>query len=82
MICSQWKGEVSRGVPEFSDKEKKNLEHELSDVLVYLVRLAQLCHVDLPKAVQEKIEHNKLKYPVDKVYGSSKKYTEYEDAGK
>lgn len=71
---------MSRGVPEFSEKEKKNLEHELSDVLIYLVRLSQLCHIDLPRAALEKIEHNRLKYPIDKVYGSSKKYTEYRDA--
>lgn len=75
---SQWKGEVKRGVPDFTDREKTNLEHELSDVLIYLVRLAHLCHVDLPKAVMEKIEHNSQKYPVDKVYGSSKKYNEYD----
>lgn len=75
---SQWKGEVKEGVPEFSDKEKTNLGHELSDVLIYLIRLAQLCHVDLAKSVLEKIELNKQKYPASLVYGSSKKYNEYD----
>lgn len=74
---SQWKGEVKAGVPEFSQKEKTNLEHELSDVLIYLIRLSHLCHVDLPKAVLEKMELNKQKYPASLVYGSSKKYNEY-----
>lgn len=77
----QWKGEVKEGLPEWSDKEKTNLEHELSDVLIYLVRLADKCNIDLPVAVLEKIELNKKKYPADIVRGQSKKYTEYEING-
>ena len=46
-------------------------------MLIYLVRLAEKCHVDLPAAVLHKMEQNKKKYPVSQVYGSSKKYTEY-----
>lgn len=36
----QWKGEVNPGVPELSESEKIHLGEELSDVLIYLVRLA------------------------------------------
>ena len=78
--CSQWKGEVAQGCPEFTDKEKKHLGQELSDVLIYLIRLSQLCHIDLPQAVLDKFEHNAAKYPSSKVYGSSKKYNEYDNA--
>uniref|UniRef100_A0A670YL63 Uncharacterized protein n=1 Tax=Pseudonaja textilis TaxID=8673 RepID=A0A670YL63_PSETE len=46
------------------------------DVLIYLVALANKCHVDLPSAALRKIEKNRLKYPAKQVYGSSKKYTE------
>ena len=51
----------------------------MSDVLVYLIRLADRCHVDLPSAVLRKIKLNEQKYPAGKVYGSSLKYTEYQD---
>ena len=78
--CSQWKGEVAQGCPEFTEKEKKHLGQELSDVLIYLIRLSQLCHIDLPQAVLDKFEHNAAKYPSSKVYGSSKKYNEYYNA--
>ena len=54
------------------------MRHELSDVLILLVRLADKCKVDLAKAVVEKVKLNEQKYPADKVRGSSKKYTEYE----
>lgn len=57
---------------------------EMSDILIYLVRLADRCRIDLPSAVLQKIEHNAQKYPVNKAYGNNKKYTAYaaEDAGK
>ncbi|XP_071850220.1 dCTP pyrophosphatase 1-like [Apostichopus japonicus] len=73
----QWKGEVKEGLPDWSEKDKKHLEQELSDVLIYLVRLSEKCHIDLPKAAIEKIALNGKKYPAEKVQGSSKKYTEY-----
>ena len=63
-------------MPEFNQKERRDLEEELSDVFIYLIRLSQVCHVDLPKAVAAKIEKNKLKYPTEKAYGSMKKYNQ------
>ncbi|KAG1686946.1 dCTP pyrophosphatase 1 [Nymphon striatum] len=61
----------------WSGKDKEHLGQELSDVLLYLINLASKCHVDLPQEVLKKIELNKLKYPAQKVKGSSKKYDEY-----
>ncbi|XP_059446251.1 uncharacterized protein LOC132177807 [Corylus avellana] len=66
----QWKGEVPRGLPDWKDEEKQHLGEELSDVLLYLVRLSDICGVDLGEAALRKIELNALKYPVK---GSSKK---------
>ena len=34
------------------------------------------CGIDLLKATQTKLEANARKYPVEKAYGSAKKYTE------
>mmetsp|Transcript_46939 Transcript_46939/g.75444 ORF Transcript_46939/g.75444 Transcript_46939/m.75444 type:complete len:196 (-) Transcript_46939:106-693(-) len=75
----QWKGEVSPGVPEFSEKERVHLGEELSDVLIYLVRLADRCQIDLASAARRKMEQNALKYPADKAKGRSDKYTAYEE---
>jgi len=63
---------------EFTEKEKNHVAQEMSDVLIYLIRLADRCKIDLPTAVLEKIEHNRQKYPTDKVFGKSHKYTEYQ----
>ena len=62
---------------DWSAKEKHHLAQELSDVLIYLVRLAEKCHVDLPQEVVAKIAVNCKKYPAHLVKGSNKKYTEY-----
>ncbi|KAL2924042.1 dCTP pyrophosphatase 1 [Bienertia sinuspersici] len=69
----QWKGEVPRGLPGWKEEEKQHLGEELSDVLLYLVRLSDICEVDLGKAALRKLELNALKYPVSLSKGSSKK---------
>lgn len=75
----QWRGEVQEGLPDWTKNEREQLGHELSDVFLYLIRLAEKCHVDLPREVQAKLKLNSVKYPAEKVYGSRKKYTEYGD---
>lgn len=73
----QWRGEVMEGLPDWTDTERTALAHELSDVLIYLVALSDKCRVDLTRAVLEKLQVNRNKYPVEMVQGSSKKYTQY-----
>ncbi len=53
------------------------VRHEMADVLVYLVRLADKLDVDLGAAVTEKMALNRAKYPADKVRGDARKYDEY-----
>ncbi|KAL9397642.1 hypothetical protein Peur_011895 [Populus x canadensis] len=71
----QWKGEVPRGLPDWKGEEKEHLGEELSDVLLYLVRLSDVCGVDLGKAAMRKLEINAIKYPVQLCKGSSEKIT-------
>ncbi|XP_030521833.1 dCTP pyrophosphatase 1-like [Rhodamnia argentea] len=62
----QWKGEVERGLPNWSSSDKEHLEEELSDVLLYLVQLADVCGLDLGQAALSKLVKNARKYPVVK----------------
>lgn len=73
----QWKGEVPKGLPGWDEAEKEHLGEELADVLLYLVRLSDMCGVDLGKAALRKMEINARKYPVGQCKGSSKKHTHY-----
>jgi len=54
------------------------VQEELADVLLYLVRLSSVLGVDLDAAVQQKLKANALRYPADKVRGSSKKHSQPE----
>ncbi|KAL8162792.1 hypothetical protein V2J09_014281 [Rumex salicifolius] len=59
----QWRGEVDKGLPNWEDNDKEHLGEELSDVLLYLIRLADICGIDLGEAASNKILKNAIKYP-------------------
>lgn len=58
------------------EASKEKIKEELADVLAYAFLIAHECNLDISEIVSAKIEANKLKYPVDKVKGSAKKYNE------
>jgi NTP pyrophosphatase (non-canonical NTP hydrolase) len=55
------------------------VEQEIADIQIYLIRLADKLGVDMEKAVNAKIELNAKKYPADKVRGSAVKYNDCDD---
>lgn len=64
-------------VEELGPDKLVQVRHEMADVLVYLVRLADKLDVDLFGAVQEKMVLNREKYPAEQVRGDARKYYEY-----
>ena len=52
-----------------------SVREEMADVLLYLVRLADVLDVDLLAAARDKMVLNAQKYPIDKARGNSRKYT-------
>ncbi|MFA9217572.1 MAG: nucleotide pyrophosphohydrolase [Sphingomonadaceae bacterium] len=62
---------------ELDDAKRTGIRHELADVLLYLVQLADQCGVDLHAAALEKIALNAAKYPADRVRGDARKYSDY-----
>jgi NTP pyrophosphatase (non-canonical NTP hydrolase) len=63
---------------ELTDDKRTAVGHELADVLIYLVRLADVLDIDLPAAVADKMRRNREKYPADRVRGDARKYDEYD----
>jgi dCTP diphosphatase len=61
-----------------SQKKLDEVEQELADIQIYLIRIADKLNVDLLTAVDKKMQINETKYPAEKVKGQHKKYTEYE----
>ena len=59
---------------------RREFAHELADCLWVLLRLADVCDIDLAAALEEKVALAARKYPVDRSYGRADKYTAYFDA--
>ena len=70
----QWLTESqSRELPQ---KRLREVEKELADIQIYLIRLSQVLGLDLIVASNKKLLQNAKRYPVNKARGSAKKYTE------
>ena len=52
------------------------IREELADVLSYCVLMADVCGLDLDEILNEKVDKNTAKYPVEKARGNAAKYTE------
>ena len=65
--CFQW------------DEENYDREHvieELADVIVYCQDMLDVLELDVDQIVNDKMEMNEKKYPVEDAKGNAKKYTE------
>ena len=63
----------------WKDASKVNVEkvkEELADIFNYAILIANKYDLDVKQIVLDKIKRNAEKYPVDKAYGSAKKYDE------
>ena len=69
----QWK--ESKDV---TSKSLKRIKEELADVFIYSIMLADNLNLDIENIIDEKLEKNARKYPVETSKGSNKKYTELE----
>jgi dCTP diphosphatase len=65
--------EQSRNLP---DDKRLAVSHELADVFLYLLQMADKLQIDLVAAAEEKLELNASKYPAARARGSSRKYSE------
>lgn len=54
----------------------EKVKEELADVFNYAIQIADKYNLDVKQIVLDKLQKNAEKYPVDKAYGSAKKYNE------
>ena len=72
----QWKSDQE--VVEYlkSPEGKNKLSEEVADVAIYLLRICQQQKLNFVETLNEKMDSNSIKYPVDKSKGNALKYTE------
>jgi NTP pyrophosphatase (non-canonical NTP hydrolase) len=56
----------------------ENMKDELADVVIYALLLSHELGIDLEEAIMDKMKKNEQKYPIEKSFGSKKKYNELE----
>ena len=76
---TQWKNDTDMAALQEDHGAQEALRDECADVLLYLLLIADRAGIDLEAAARRKLEKNAAKYPIEKSYGSSRKYTLLED---
>ena len=61
---------------EAKDVNVDKVKEELADIVNYAILIADKYNLDIKQIVLEKLRRNAEKYPVEKAYGSAKKYNE------
>ena len=59
-----------------SEVDVEKVKEELADIVNYSILIADKYGLDIKQIVLDKIKRNAEKYPVEKAYGSAKKYNE------
>jgi dCTP diphosphatase len=70
----QWMTEADSHSAAVDPQTASRVRDELADVMLYLVRLADVLGVNLNEAVAAKLKANGTKYPVEASKGNSRKY--------
>lgn len=70
----QWKKEELSFKNNLDSDEIQNIEDELSDILIYLIRISDILEIDIISSSFKKIDKNRIKYPIEKSKGNSTKY--------
>ena len=58
------------------NKNYENIKDELADIMIYSLLMSDRLNLDLETIIRDKLQKNIAKYPVEKAYGSNKKYDE------
>lgn len=61
---------------EAKDVNVEKVKEELADIFNYAILIADKYALDIKQIIMDKLRRNAEKYPVDKAYGSAKKYNE------
>lgn len=75
----QWMTEADSRRAAAEPERAKAIAAEMADVLLYLVRMADMLGIDLDEAVKSKLALNARKYPIELSKGNSQKRSTPED---
>jgi NTP pyrophosphatase (non-canonical NTP hydrolase) len=68
----QWK--TTEEVEKYAKLNHVEIRDEIADIALYLFELADNLGIDLIDAMEQKLEKNEIKYPIEKAKGKHTKY--------
>jgi len=63
--CYRWLSDDEISKIHSNPEKKKQIEEEFADILIYLLIISYKADIDVFNAIKNKLEKNKLKYPID-----------------
>lgn len=74
----QWSN--NGGLAEIKDPKKKDrIKEEIADIFIYLIKISNKLDLNIEEIINQKIDKNEKKYPVEQSKGNSLKYTEFDE---
>ncbi len=67
--CYRWLSDKEVSQVHLDSSKRKKVEEEVADVLMYMIMFAYKTDIDLVKVIEDKLEKNSQKYPLDKSKG-------------
>ena len=59
-----------------SQKQIQEINSEVADIAMYLLRFCSLLGIDIEEAIEKKLERNAVKYPINLSKGNAQKYNQ------
>ena len=73
----QWLKEDETFLENISELNLEKAKEEIADIFIYLLSLTNSLKLDVNEIIENKLEKNSIKYPVEKFKGIRKKYNEF-----
>ena len=67
--CYRWLNDEEVSQVHLDTDKKKKVEEEVADIFMYMLMFAYKTDIDLVKVIEDKLEKNSHKYPLDKSKG-------------
>lgn len=61
----QWRSEQESALENLSQEDRRAIESELADILIYCLNLANTLGADASEVIQRKLRENEVRFPVD-----------------
>ena len=62
--CFQWRSEEACRVDSLTADDRRAVESEIADVLIYSLNLANVLNVDAAAVIENKLRDNEVRFPV------------------